>query len=237
MTTHSGFDRIQKILEFIQLKPTLPQLLIHLSEHVCPRGEIAGVAAFELQDNGEVVSNGFYGFNELNHFDYNFNITDDRPGAEALRAMKIIIESREKVKEKFKDFKDNFHPTHYRTAVALPVSARELFVCALNSGLDDFPAMYEYFACINSILGYWVNISTMSAISRNVKPQEESKELTERQNLILELIRDGKTNASIALSLGYSESLIRQESIIIYRKLNISGRRDLNNHSELETGR
>jgi len=43
----------------------------------------------------------------------------------------------------------------------------------------------------------------------------------------LVLIEDGNTNFAIAEKLGYSESLIRQESIAIYRKLGILGRRDL----------
>ncbi|NDA41882.1 MAG: hypothetical protein EBX85_04600, partial [Actinobacteria bacterium] len=41
-------------------------------------------------------------------------------------------------------------------------------------------------------------------------------ELTERQRLILQMISDGRTNGDIADLLGYSESLIRQETIRIY---------------------
>lgn len=50
--------------------------------------------------------------------------------------------------------------------------------------------------------------------------------LTERQALIVKLMADGKTNASISDLLGYSESTIRQESIKIYAKLGCSGRTD-----------
>lgn len=48
--------------------------------------------------------------------------------------------------------------------------------------------------------------------------------LTSRQEVILEGIRRGKSNAKIADDLNYSESLIRQEAIEIYRKMGISGR-------------
>jgi DNA-binding CsgD family transcriptional regulator len=41
------------------------------------------------------------------------------------------------------------------------------------------------------------------------------------------MIQAGHTNQLIAVRMGYSESLIRQETISIYRKLKISGRRDL----------
>jgi DNA-binding CsgD family transcriptional regulator len=44
---------------------------------------------------------------------------------------------------------------------------------------------------------------------------------------MVEMIKEGRTNVSIAAILGYSESLIRQETIIIYRKLGISGRNEL----------
>lgn len=49
-------------------------------------------------------------------------------------------------------------------------------------------------------------------------------ELTERQRLILQMISDGRTNGDIADLLGYSESLIRQETIRIYARLKCSGR-------------
>lgn len=51
--------------------------------------------------------------------------------------------------------------------------------------------------------------------------------LTERQEVIVGKIRNGKTNAVIAHDLGYSESLIRKETIIIYRKLGVAGRQEL----------
>ena len=51
--------------------------------------------------------------------------------------------------------------------------------------------------------------------------------LTARQNTILEGIRHGHTNSTIALDIGYSESLIRQETIDIFKKLGVSGRKAL----------
>jgi DNA-binding NarL/FixJ family response regulator len=57
-------------------------------------------------------------------------------------------------------------------------------------------------------------------------PSDYEKPLSERQNLILKLIAEGRTNAAIADVLGYSESLIRQETIKIYAKLGCSGRNE-----------
>lgn len=58
-------------------------------------------------------------------------------------------------------------------------------------------------------------------------PRTESKELTSRQKIILSEIRRGKTNETIALGLNFSSSLIRQETMEIYRKKQVSGRKEL----------
>jgi DNA-binding NarL/FixJ family response regulator len=56
---------------------------------------------------------------------------------------------------------------------------------------------------------------------------DKKRELSERQKVILDLIEHGKTNNIIARELGFSESLIRQETISIYKKLGIQGRKNL----------
>lgn len=60
--------------------------------------------------------------------------------------------------------------------------------------------------------------------SSTVPENESVIGLSERQLLILKLISEGRTNADIADVLGYSESLIRQETIKIYSFLDCSGR-------------
>jgi DNA-binding NarL/FixJ family response regulator len=57
------------------------------------------------------------------------------------------------------------------------------------------------------------------------------KVLTARQEKILELMRTGLTNEDIATKIGYSSSLVKQETMLIFSKLGISGRRDLTNAS------
>lgn len=52
-------------------------------------------------------------------------------------------------------------------------------------------------------------------------------ELTERQRIIRDLILLGKTNIQIASEIGFSDSLVRQETIAIYAALKVSGRKEL----------
>lgn len=60
---------------------------------------------------------------------------------------------------------------------------------------------------------------------RDKKPK--STHLSNRQNVILEMLSKAATNSEIALDIGYSESLVRQETIDIYRILGVSGRKEL----------
>ena len=58
------------------------------------------------------------------------------------------------------------------------------------------------------------------------------QKLTERQEIILLMIKEGLTNISIAERMGYSESLIRQETMVIYQKLGIDGRKEIRGFRE-----
>jgi DNA-binding CsgD family transcriptional regulator len=51
--------------------------------------------------------------------------------------------------------------------------------------------------------------------------------LSNRQQIILEMLSKGSTNSEIAIEIGYSESLVRQETIEIYQILGVSGRKEL----------
>ena len=72
-----------------------------------------------------------------------------------------------------------------------------------------------------------MQLSEKSGGKRNFWFDEKTRLLSNREERVLTLIREGKTNAQIAFELGYSESLIRQETVSIYRKLGVNGRKDL----------
>jgi len=63
--------------------------------------------------------------------------------------------------------------------------------------------------------------------SRYFIDESEVQPLSERQNRILELLKLGKTNKEIAEVIDYSESLVRHETMIIYKKLRVEGRHEL----------
>ena len=59
-----------------------------------------------------------------------------------------------------------------------------------------------------------------------LQPEGTSTELSERQQVILRLISENRTNPVIGDLLGYSESTIRQETIKIFAKLGCTGRKE-----------
>ena len=66
------------------------------------------------------------------------------------------------------------------------------------------------------------------SISRTLLDHVTSlKRAVELQNRILELLKLGKTNKEIAEAIDYSESLVRHETMIIYKKLRVEGRHEL----------
>jgi DNA-binding CsgD family transcriptional regulator len=62
---------------------------------------------------------------------------------------------------------------------------------------------------------------------RGKAAKPNGKDLTNRQKVIYEMLIKGATNLEIAREIGYSESLIRQETIEIYRIFGVSGRKEL----------
>lgn len=78
------------------------------------------------------------------------------------------------------------------------------------------------------------------ALNAKQKIDLPSVPLSDRQLVIAGLLERGFNNSQIGLEIGYSESLIRQETVAIYRKLKVTGRqamqaiRTLNLEAEAE---
>ena len=227
MEACNAYERLQQLVDFLQKFPTREQLVVYLSENVCPKGEIAGVTTGYLDDEGVIHIQFTHGFNSKNQPTFTLKITDDNPGAQALRTMKIIYVNIQTLYLEFEHALEIPGIFDYATGVAVPVTSRRMYGFAFISNFTEFEGYKEYFECLRSILNFWELLNENRSIKRLSDRNSENQELTARQQRILEMIREDRTNSAIASILGYSESLIRQETIIIYRKLRIDGRREL----------
>jgi DNA-binding CsgD family transcriptional regulator len=221
--------RIQSLLDFIQRGPIPEQVATHLSASFCPFGEAAGVTISTLQSNSRITCDVATGFPDNKMLlGLEIGVADDRPGSTAMTTLQPLILNEAAVQYYFKDFLPENFIKDFQSAVIMPVGTSRMYGVAIQGNLTEIDGIREYVECIRSILVIYENTrSGTTSASRMTGKRHDSKVLTERQALIVELIKNDKTNGDIARELGYSESLIRQETIVIYRKLGISGRQDL----------
>ena len=177
-----------------------------------------------------------------------FHISERTPFTDAIRENRVIVVNTLPVWPKAYTQMSSFgFPEHFRSLVVCPVNIDGLPVGCLStfahSKIQLDGELTDFLEAITIIIAGWFRRNTSSnpnvvnhparfnSERRNHQDLEKSSidndgELTERQMLILKLITEGRTNAAIADLLGYSESLIRQETIKIYAKLHCSGRNE-----------
>lgn len=107
-----------------------------------------------------------------------------------------------------------------------------VIVLSFRDELPSNPASGPFVAAVKSLLELHVGQSDarradgpFAALGDGPSRRSEVS-LSPRQMQVLQLLAQEKTNRSIALDLGYSESTIRQETLRLYRALNVNSRSD-----------
>ena len=125
----------------------------------------------------------------------------------------------------------NFSPqdqnfVKWRSSVVIPIGTHHGYSLLFSEDItqiEDYVLGLRTFEAILNL--YEASLAEPQTITQ---PKEKlGEKLTERQVTIFEQIKLSKTNMQIALALGYSESLIRQETMTIYKKLGVSGRKEI----------
>lgn len=235
MTLLTPFETIRQLIIFLEINPTRDHIVNFLSKHIDPYGEIAGVGWVILNSQGLFEYPQVAGMKIESDTNVKVDITADNPVVESLRLEKLMIWDMRRMYQNYSDalHKNDFDP--FETGMGLPLSKTCIIAISFYSKKDELKEYEGYFECIRLVLAQWLarfefGTTPLASIERKI-----SKTLTARQVAILGMIRESMTNRSIGLELGFSESLIRQETIIIYRKLGVSGRRDIlrnSNHEE-----
>jgi transcriptional regulator with GAF, ATPase, and Fis domain len=163
-----------------------------------------------------------------------FPLTLDIPLTVAVRQNSCIyIDSPEGMYTKFPALKNIENLDHdWKSIVAVPVHAFGVFsITSYKTPKKD----HEHETFLRTV-GQLASVALakcqlLEQINHRGKKMlsstAKSSELTERQKVIRDLILRGMTNAQIANEIGYSDSLVRQETIAIYAALNVSGRKEL----------
>ena len=220
--------KIQTLLDFLSKEPYLAQLVPFLSENVCPDDELATVYVGRLDENGNINCIQAFGYSTgENVTKAKIHIDEDRPIAESLRLNRILLLKDENTK-KYKEF-DQLDPSQsWESAALIPIGMGTLFGFNFVKDVTRIEGINQYLKCLQSVLGFFEINQANSHLSRRFRdPAKNPEQLSVRQEKILALIRQNKTNSQIANAIGFSESLVKQETMIIYRKLGVEGRNEL----------
>ncbi len=184
----------------------------------------------QVERDGRLHLKSLYGASEddFEMFKNPISIFDDHPASLAVRTGELSWSNKSISKNKI------------GSLIAWPVVADER-ILGVVLGIYEVPFSdksqdLEYFEAIGSVVGNAIIKYLMASkkgssngrglsIPFNLESDANNDGvLSERQELILKLMSEGRTNHDIADVLGYSESLIRQETIRIYAILGCSGR-------------
>ena len=223
-------QRIQAIADFLARTPHPDQAVEFLSHNISPIEEIAVAYRGKVDTDGTIACETVKGFSKHEIITQTkFTLADQRPISVASRTQKIIWARRETVSIEFPDFFHFDTRTPWESQIALPIGLVHIYSFAFPTDHSQREGINVYFESISSILKVYESALELknSIGSRSFADESEVQPLSDRQRSILDLVKQGKTNRQIADAIGYSESLVRHETMIIYKKLRVEGRHQL----------
>lgn len=235
----SQLRNIDSIAERIRNSPSSEELCAHLAQRVCPSGEISRVWMGRLDQDQVIRTEASFGYSvEKNPSEVEKPLEAKTPMPTAFRENRIIISDVATLKIEFPEYEPYDSVSPWKSSVFLPTTTNFIYVFHLQNQITEKSIAESYFHCLSQLLGLHHHRANLESSSRiafhnpDISSRPDSmhgEPLTERQGEILSLIKSAMTNSMIANLIGYSESLVRRETIIIYAKLGIRGRRDLFN--------
>jgi DNA-binding CsgD family transcriptional regulator len=187
----------------------------------------------ELIETGVVCTLGGFGWTSSEYSSFiDLPIHSNYPITASIRTNEILIcTNDEAFKEEFPLMSEFPVRDDWVSGIAIP--AYPIGGIALYSSitLELTDSAQVFYVAIGSLLGLYASRlpKALVAVAITVKEQIDLPQvpLSDRQLVIAGLLERGFNNAQIGLEIGYSESLIRQETVAIYRKLQVTGRKAL----------
>ena len=186
----------------------------------------------QLDNQDSLVIAGRFGIPTATSSSYaeRFSLSDHLPITDAIRLRKVVlINSLPNWPQEYATLSATPYMSLEKTFVAFPIerSGTPVAVVAIffNGEVTLDPDMELFFESIANVLAMYLYRQPRkeNALSE-AQRAELGPELTQRQELILRMVSEGRTNTAIGEMLKYSESTIRQETIKIFSKLGCDGR-------------
>jgi DNA-binding CsgD family transcriptional regulator len=128
------------------------------------------------------------------------------------------------------DYLLDLFPNGFESSIAWPVPGVGSVLTFYSRETELTEALRKFLKTVGYVISMAAQFSLQEVEAAPALEPEHphtAYTLTARQWNILKLIRRGKTNPEIAEDLGFSESLVRHESMKIYSTLSINGRKEL----------
>lgn len=128
----------------------------------------------------------------------------------------------------FLEFTD-YLPENWRSVVLIPVyPIGGLGMCS-SINLELTESMNLFYTAVGSLLGLYASRIPANLLEAAIDTRKmidlPQIPLSDRQLVIARLLERGFNNAEIGIEISYIQSLVRQESVAIYRKLHVTGRK------------
>ena len=226
MSAH--LNSLLAITQLLATKPTLEELTNFLSLKHCPSGEVSRVYFAKILNDQTLRIEAAHGFEPENcYVGKEFPLEIGRPSGRSILENKMIIEvNKPEYYVKYPAIRNAPIPYPWSSQISIPINGQYFMQCGRYAPMtEEDELFYQNLQSLMQI--YFTKIGKVSLEIGDLF----GKPLTARQEKILELMREGLTNEDIATKIGYSPSLVKQETMLIFSKLGISGRKDLTNAS------
>ena len=227
------------LVHVVYANPTMEELCQFLAMRICLSGELARVYVGRLDSDGIIRTEGSFGYSTNIGIDQlETSLETSRPMPHAFKKREVYVANREEVLRDFQDYSPFDERSPWLATAVVPTLGKHVFVFRLQCHIEDKEPISIYFKAVGAILSFFDFGNSQSKTKLITKAATHNsllgQALTSRQSEILEYIVERMTNVQIANTLGYSESLIKQETMIIYAKLGVNGRHDILYSSTLE---
>jgi DNA-binding CsgD family transcriptional regulator len=227
-------SQVEKLARYL-LSPglTVPDLCKFLVLETFAHLKTSTVYASEITEDGYLAPVGTFGLAKTVVTDWgNIPLTIEVPLTVSVKTNQLVLIRREEAVEKYPilvEYKGI--PEKWDSYIVIPILPFGAIALTLNSVPVIESELESFLRAVGALALLFVqrNQLRVEVYKRKSQVARVTRQgvLTERQVLIKRLMEKGHTNNEIAQEIGYSESLVRHETMAIYATLNISGRQEL----------
>jgi len=226
--------QVQKILAFSDFLARSPKSYNEIAQFLVMNTfsaeEARCIYLGELTETGMVCPLGMFGWSAAeSELFTDLPIQDAYPLTDAIRTNEVLVlQSGDEFDKSYPLMAQFGTSPNWVTGISAPVyPIGGLSLYTSKSLILDEP-LRVFIVAIGSLLGLYASRLPVALVevALDVKKKIELPNipLTDRQLVIAGMLERGFNNAQIGSEIGYSESLIRQETVAIYRKLQVTGR-------------